>query len=153
MHNLIRSQDDFLAGLMFLALGTGALLLSREYGLPGSTEIGPGYFPGMLAGILSLIGALLVGRSFIRRGQAVTAVRFKSVLPILLGVLMFAGLLRPIGLLPMVVCLVLVGGLASARFEVKQNLVLGAALAVAASLLFVKGLGLPMPVFGYWFNF
>lgn len=152
MRSFIRSHDDFFAGCMFLALGVGALLLSREYSLPGSREIGPGYFPGMLAGILSLIGAMLIARSLMRAGQALSAVKLKSVLPIVFGVLMFAGLLRPVGLLPMVVCLVFVGGLASARFKAKQNLVLGVTLAVVASLLFVKGLGLPMPVFGYWFN-
>jgi len=60
-------------------------------------------------------------------------------------------LLRPAGLVPALVALILVGASASARFrlEWRASLLMLALIAFCA-LVFVKGLGLPLSLLGPW---
>ena len=63
---------------------------------------------------------------------------------------LFGVLLRGAGLAVAVPVLVLVTAAASVYFRWRTAFILAAGLAVFTALLFVKALGLPIPVFGPW---
>ena len=63
---------------------------------------------------------------------------------------LFALLLRRLGLVGALVLLVVVSAYASTRFRWPVALVLAAGLAAGSSIIFVWLLGLPIPIIGTW---
>jgi hypothetical protein len=60
----IKSQEDFWAGLMFVAFGLLAIIVSRNYSMGSALRMGPGYFPTYLGAIMIVIGAIMTGRAY-----------------------------------------------------------------------------------------
>jgi hypothetical protein len=63
---------------------------------------------------------------------------------------LFALLLRRLGLAGALILLVIVSAYASKRFRWPVALTLAVGLAVGSSILFVRLLGLPIPILGTW---
>ena len=62
----IRNPQDFWCGLFFVALGVLAMYLSRDYSMGNALNMGPGYFPTWLGGIMICLG-LAIGALAFRR--------------------------------------------------------------------------------------
>ena len=58
----LRGSKDFLAGLLFLAIGAGAMVVARGYPFGTTARMGSGYFPTVLGGVLVLFGVFLMAR-------------------------------------------------------------------------------------------
>jgi membrane-bound ClpP family serine protease len=116
-------------------------------------RMGPAYFPTVLGALLTLIGFIAVVRSFLRPGEAVGKFYVKEIVLILSAVLLFGFLVRGAGLVPAALVLILMSAYASPKFRWGEALLLAVGLTIFALLVFVKLLGLPMPVFGPWFGF
>jgi hypothetical protein len=58
----IRSSRDFCAGLIFICFGIAALFIGGSYPMGTSSRMGPGYFPVLLGGILTLLGFIIAGQ-------------------------------------------------------------------------------------------
>ncbi len=151
MPNFIRAPKDFWAGLIYIGVGVTALWVGADYKMGTAGSMGPGYFPKVLGGILIVLGLVAMLRSIVSHGQPVGAIVWKPLVLILLACVLFGLLLRPFGLLVSLVTLVLVSAAASQelKFDLKPStgLVL---LTVFCTLVFVKGLGVPMPILGTW---
>jgi len=149
----IRNPRDFWAGAIYLALGIAAVWIGRNYAQGTSDRMGPGYFPSVLGAILGLIGAVSVVRSFLRPGDAVTAFAWRPLIAILGSVVLFGLLLDRAGVIIALACLMGVGALASrnSRLDVK-TVATFAGLVAFCIIVFVKGLGVPMPLLGSWFG-
>jgi hypothetical protein len=65
---------------------------------------------------------------------------------------LFGLLLRPLGLAGALLVLVVLSAYASTRFRWPVALALAGALALGSSLVFVRLLGLPIPILGSWFG-
>jgi Zn-dependent protease len=153
MKPLIRSQKDFWAGALYAGLGATALVLARDYGMGTSARMGPAYFPTVLGGLLLLIGAISVARSFVAKGEPIGAIAWKPLVLVTVATILFGALLRPAGLVVALAALILVSAAASVKFKVDwRALALMLALIAFCALVFVKGLGLPVPLLGAWFG-
>lgn len=109
--------------------------------------MGPGYFPTVLGAGLVLLGVVITARGLWLTGEAM---KLKSLRPLLLvcaGVLAFAALVRPFGLVPAVLALVLVSSLGGREFRLRDVIVLALVLAAMVVVVFVYGLGLPYNIF------
>ena len=146
----IRNPKDFWSGILFLGIGSTAILLAQKYPLGTALKMGPGYFPTALGGLLALVGLIAIARSFIRPGTALEPFHWRLVLMVTGATVLFGVLLRGAGLAVAVLVLVLVTAAASVYFRWRTALILAAGLAVFTALLFVKALGLPIPLFGPW---
>jgi putative tricarboxylic transport membrane protein len=153
VQRLIRNPKDFWSGLIFLAFGLAAIVIARDYSMGSAGRMGPAYFPTMLGGILAVIGLAAVFRSLARTGEAVQKFALKEVTLILLATLLFGFLVRGAGLVVAIVGLVMLSGYASTKFKAGPFLVVAIGMAAFCSLIFVKGLSLPMPIFGSWLGF
>lgn len=144
----VRNPKDFWAGVLFFAVGVGAtaIVLVSDYELGSARKMGPGYFPIWIAGGLIATGLLLAAKSMVTSGPPLRNWALKPLILISLAILLFAVLVNVAGLLPAIFLLVLMSTLASVRFHVKWALPLAAGLAVVSVLVFVKGLGLPVPI-------
>lgn len=152
MSGAIRSPKDFWAGLLYAVCGAAAVIISRKYGMGTPSRMGPAYFPTVLGALLLLIGIASLIRSFIISGEAIGAIAWKGMALVTLATVLFGALLRPAGLVVALAVLILVGAVASDKFRLEwRALGLMACLIVFCALVFVKGLGLPVPLVGTWF--
>jgi len=149
----IRNPKDFGAGLLYAALGGAAIVIARDYGWGSSSRMGPGYFPTVLGALLLLIGVASLVRAFLVEGEPIGAIAWKGLVLVTAGTVLFGVLLRPAGLVPALLALILVSASASARFRLDwRALALMAVLIAFCALVFVKGLGLPVQLLGTWFG-
>lgn len=153
MPSFIRHPKDFWTGIIFLFIGLAAIVIGRDYPMGTAGRMGPAYFPTVLGGLLALIGLIGVIRSFLRPGEAIGKFYIKEIVLILLAVLLFGFLMRGAGLVPAALVLVLLSAYASPKFTWGGSILLAVGLAVFAVVLFVKLLGLPMPILGPWLGF
>ena len=65
----MKNPRDFWTGVIYVAVGTAAVVIARDYGLGTAFRMGPGYFPTILGGLLVLIGLLSLGRAALRSGE------------------------------------------------------------------------------------
>jgi len=149
---LIRNPKDFWSGLLFLGVGGAVVLLARDYQLGSALKMGPGYFPTALGGLLALVGLVAVARSFIRPGTAMEPFHWRLLLMMLGATLLFGVLVRNAGLIVAVAVLVLLAAAASVYFRWTTAIALATGLIIFSVVVFVKALGLPIPLIGPWFG-
>lgn len=152
MSSHIRNPREFWSGVMFTIIGLAAVLIGRDYAMGSAGRMGPGYFPTVLGGLLALLGLVALVRSFFTEGEPLGKFAVKESLLILVAVVLFGLLLRGAGLLVSVVVLVMVSAYASEKFEWKSSVLLAIGGAIFCALVFVLGLGVPMPILGTWFG-
>jgi hypothetical protein len=113
--------------------------------------MGPGYFPSVICVLLMGFGVAAIVRSLRVDGEPIGGFAIKAMVLVLGSVVAFGFLLPRMGLPVAMVVLVLMAAAASTkfRFEVLPTVMLGA-LVVFCSVVFVKGLGVPMPLIGSW---
>ena len=148
----IRKPKDFLAGLLFLAIGVGAAAMARDYEIGTAQRMGSGYFPALLGSLLAALAAALMLRSFFGAREPAEGLSARPAVLVLGASLLYAALLRPAGLVVATLVLVCLSALASPRARPLPTLGLAAALALACTAGFVWGLGQPIPVLGDWFG-
>jgi hypothetical protein len=146
----MKNPRDFWTGVIYVAVGTAAVVIARDYGLGTAFRMGPGYFPTILGGLLVLIGLLSLGRAALRSGEPLPSARIKGLLAVTIATLGFGALLRGAGLVVALPVLVVVSAAASARFRWGPALALAAGLTLFCAAVFLKGLGVPIPLRGPW---
>ena len=153
MPSFIRHPKDFWTGFMFLSFGLSVHIIGRDYMMGTAGKMGPGYFPFVLSIVLSLIGLAGIVRSFFVQGDAVGKFYLRELFLILSAVVLFGFLIRGAGLVPACGVLIVLSAFASPKFHWRSAILLAVGLSVFSVLVFVKLLGLPMPIFGPWFGF
>lgn len=149
----IRAPKDFWAGLLYGGIGAAAMMIARDYSWGRGGRMGPGYFPTILGALLLLVGIASLARSLAVRGDPIGPIAWKGAALVTGATVLFGILLRPAGLVPALLALILVSAAASSKFRVDwRALALMAALIAFCALVFVKGLGLPLPLIGPWFG-
>jgi hypothetical protein len=145
----IRNEQNFWAGLMFLAFGLAFVVLAREYDMGTAQRMGPAYFPTILGGLLGALGLIIAVTSLGGEKDAegkVEKFHFDALGWVLGAVVAFGLLLRPMGLVVALVALILISGLGSHDRNFKQLVILTVGLIALVLVVFIYGLGLTLPV-------
>ena len=145
----IKSQRDFVSGVMFIAIGVGFAVGATSYTFGSSARPGPGYFPLLLGVILALLGAAVLFKAITiesEDGDPIGAAAWKPLLLILGAVVLFGALLPRLGMVLTVPVMILVASLGGDEFHWKGVVVMSVVLAAGSWLVFVKGLNLTIPV-------
>jgi hypothetical protein len=142
----IKAPKDFWAGLMFIAFGLGFMIVAGNYAMGTAVRMGPAYFPTVLGGLLAVIGLAIFVQSFVTPGNKVPRIVLRPMLLIVLGVVLFGILLKPLGLIVSTAVVIGIGALGGHEFKLKEVVILYAVLVVFSVAVFVRGLGLPIPV-------
>jgi len=147
----MKASQDVALGIFFAAIGivAGVIALAYPLGTPG--RMGPGFFPLIISVLLTLTGIAVLARGRRAGSPAIEAITWRPVAIVPLMVVAFGLLIGRLGL-PLVVFLLVVGtAAASVRFEIGWKAAAGAAaFSAVCALLFVKLLGLPIPLAGSW---
>ena len=145
---------DVVGGLVVVGIGGLFLLFGRELPVGTSFRMGPGYFPAILSWLMVAMGvamAVLAWRAPHQEG-AFGTVPWRALL-LIVGATVFFGLaLRGLGLLPVLLVVVLATAWASRYASLKASTALALGIALFCSALFIKGLGLPLPLTGPWLS-
>ena len=152
MTSHIRNPKDFWAGIIYVVIGAGAFVMAQDYKMGTAVKMGPGYFPAALGGLLVLIGLASLIRSLVRPGDAISGFAVKALVLVVGGTFLSGYLMRHAGLVVALPLLVLITALASIKFRWTSALALAAGMTLCSALVFVKGLGLPIPLLGNWFG-
>ena len=145
----IKSEKDFWAGLMFVLVGIGFAWGATAYNFGNSARPGPGYFPFGLGVILALIGAFILFESLtieVEGGEKIGLWPLKQAGVILFAVVLFGVLLPRLGMAITLPILIFISSMASGEFDWKEVLFNAVILTVGSWAIFIKGLGLTIPL-------
>ncbi len=154
MASPIRSIKEFLTGIIYMAIGSGAVLIAvlGDYKIGNAVKMGPAYFPLVLSFILIFIGLISLVRSFIKPGTPVGAIAINGLVLVIIPTVLFGLLVRKLGLVIMLPLLVIISSYASRQFRWGPALALAVGMTIFCTLVFIKGLGVPLPILGSWFG-
>lgn len=148
----LRSPKDLGAGLIYLFVGLCATFIAQDYGMGSAVRMGPGYFPTVLSILLCIIGLISIFRSCRIQGESIGAINWRGIVLVAGAVVLFALLVRPLGLVVAIPLLILVSAYASSHFRPKATVGVAIGLTIFCSVVFVKGLGIPLPLLGTLFG-
>lgn len=149
---MIRSSKDFWTGFIYIFFGSSTLIIGRDYPMGTAIKMGPSYFPTVLGGLLILIGIISLVRSFLKTGTPIGRFTFKGLALVVVSTVLFGLLVRGAGLVIALPLLVIVSASASKDFRWTSSLLMAAGLTLFCALVFLKGLGIPLPILGRWFG-
>ena len=153
----IKSQKDFFAGLMFMAVGGAFAWGATTYSVGSGARMGPGYFPLMLGILLAGIGAFVTFWSLVvetEGGGKIGKWAWKPLFYIIAANLVFGLLLAGLpainfpafGMIVAIYALTFVASVAEGGWKVKNTFILATILAIGSYLAFVIALKLQFPV-------
>lgn len=147
----IKSPEDFWAGLMFIAIGVGAVVIARDYPMGWAIRMGPGYFPTWLGGILIFLGAIITAGSFWLEGEGIGAWAFRPMF-VLTGALALFGValeVFEVGFVPALVLLTIACAFAHKEARWLETILVAGLVTIGCVGLFVYALGMSYPLF-WW---
>jgi hypothetical protein len=145
----IKSHRDFWAGLMFIVIGLAFAWGATYYKFGESARPGPGYFPLGLGILLAVLGTIVLFKAMTIEtdgGEPVGRIAWRPLLIVLGSLALFAFLLPRVGLVISLPILVVTSALAGEEFHIGEALANAAVLTLGSWLVFIKGLGLTIPV-------
>ena len=153
MSTLVRSPKDFWVGLIYLGTGGGALWMGRDLPVGTGSDMGAGYFPVGLGILLCGFGVASLIIAFTKDGSPVDPIAWKPLGLVTLSVVLFALLLKPLGLAGALAVMILTAASASTEFRFDAKALVGIVVFIVfCCLVFRVFLGMPVPVLGTWFR-
>jgi len=146
----IKSVKDFWAGAIYIAFGASAMVIARDYGMGTAFKMGPAYFPTILGALLVLIGLISIVRSFLVPGTPIGSFALKGLALVVASSVVFGAIVRGAGLVAAIPVFVILSAYASIHFRWAPTVGIAVGLTVFCVLVFLKGLGVPLPVVGPW---
>ncbi|MGE0038583.1 MAG: tripartite tricarboxylate transporter TctB family protein [Xanthobacteraceae bacterium] len=140
----VRAPKDFWAGLIFVAIGGGFILLAMQHRYGDMHRMGPAMFPTLVGALLALLGAIVAARGLVLSGEAAPRFHLRPLAVSLLAIVLFGVALEWLGLVAAVTVLVLVGACAARQVRPLESVALAAALVLFSVAVFVWLLGLPL---------
>jgi Tripartite tricarboxylate transporter TctB family len=144
----IKNQKDFWAGLMFMLVGAGFAAGALNYSFGSSARPGPAYFPFGLGILTALLGLFEIVKALTVKSADgdIGAWPLRQMLIILGGIILFGLLLPKMGLVVALPVMIFVASMASGEFHLKEVIINCIVLTVFSWLVFIKGLGLTIPL-------
>ncbi len=140
----IRNARDFYGGLVLIAIAAFAWWTTGDLAGSKGLTFGPGTAPRLFAGLLALAGVTVTLLGLLTDGPEVSRYAARGPLLVFASVLVFAGTIKPLGLVIATFITILVASVASAETRWRDILPWAAALTAFCAILFPYGLGLPL---------
>lgn len=148
--NIIRNPKDVLSGLLFIVLALLFAWQTQELPMGSAVRMGPGYFPLVLSALLGLLGLAVMINGLRFDGDMPSSIAWRALFVITAAVVFFGFAVRPLGFLPALGVAVFISTLGSRLFRLSTAIIITAVMVVFAWAVFIKGLGLPLPLLGPW---
>jgi hypothetical protein len=148
-----RDTTDALAGLLFTGFGLFFGVQSSSLELGTAVRMGPGYFPLLLSGILTLLGLAILASAVNKAGGEPGAYAWRGMIFILPAPVFFGLTVQGLGFVPSIFLTTIIAAMASLKMKLPAALLLALAVTLFSTLVFSYGLGLPFRRFGPWLPF
>ena len=145
----VKGPQDLGAAVVFIVIGIAGLVFGQELAFGTSAKMGPGYFPTILSILIFALGVGLLIHAFIVSGPKIEAVQLRPIFFIVISILAFGYLIALLGLAITAVIMTVVAAYARRQVSLRENLWLGAGLALFTVLVFVYGLSQPLNIW-WW---
>ncbi len=150
MPSFIKKPKDFFAGILFIVIAAVFASQLRDLQIGTAFRMGPGYFPMVLTGLLGALGAVILVGGLRGNGEPFAQIPWRGLWLIVLPVVFFGLTLKGLGLVLSLAITVFATTFASVHWNLRVALINTAILTLSGWLIFIKGLGLPISVFGPW---
>jgi len=142
---------DFGSGTLFLLIGLGFMTSSwTSLRIGTAIEMGPGYFPLVLGGILALFGLLIFLRGLRTVAEPIGSVSLRAIGATCGSIILFAVLVYPLGFVASTFITIFVASLAAPDSSPTYAAGLSVLLTAFCWAVFILGLELPLPLFPAW---
>ncbi|MBB2946899.1 hypothetical protein FB565_006667 [Actinoplanes lutulentus] len=146
---MTRSFPDVLAGGIFVVIGGAFVIGALGYDRGTALRMGPGYFPLVVGAIVVVLGLAIVIKGLIAGEVAAFGpVSWRAVAVITAAVVFFGFFIRRLGFVPTSLVTALLAALASKRVRPLVAVSVAVGLTTTATLIFVIGLQLRIPLWG-----
>ncbi|OAF18022.1 tripartite tricarboxylate transporter TctB family protein [Bradyrhizobium neotropicale] len=143
----IKSAQDYIGGIVLMALALFALWASSDLQGMRGFSFGAGTAPRMFGGLLVALSAGIALTGLMTDGPALAHYSWRGPLFVMAAILFFALAIRPLGLVVSAFVSFLIAALGSHETRWLEAVIVGACLTLGCALLFPYVLGLPMPMF------
>jgi hypothetical protein len=146
---------DFACALLFAAIGIGAIVIAGAYPVGTTHRIGPGALPLGIGVLIIAVAAILAAQAYLRGPQVGPLLSLpkvpaphvvRAVVFVTVSLIVFALLIRPMGLFPATAALAIVARQAEPGASFIGTITVALVLAAVCSLIFVTAIGLPFRV-------
>lgn len=147
----VANSKDFWSGVVFILTGAFFIYFAQEHEMGTAARMGPAYFPTILGGALSFLGAIVALRGMLIRPvdpeeAKIEPYDWRVIVLILGSVFVFSLLLAFCGLMISLAAMIIVAAFADKGSRVKETLILIAVMDILAYVIFVYGIGMLVPV-------
>ena len=153
MRSMSFDTTNAICGAIFIGLGGFFVYQCLGLELGTAVRMGPGYFPLVLAVILTLLGVVIVVQSARVEGEPLGPLAWRGMAFILPAPVFFGLTVRGLGFVPSLFFTALIAAFASGRMKPLTGLALAVGITVFSVAVFSYALGLPFQRFGPWVRF
>jgi hypothetical protein len=143
----IKSGQDYIGGIILMALALFALWASSDLQGMRGFSFGAGTAPRMFGGLLVALSAGIALTGLLNEGPALAHYSWRGPLFVMCAILFFALAIRPLGLVVSAFVSFMIAALGSHETRWGEAAIVGACLTIGCALLFPYVLGLPMPMY------
>jgi putative tricarboxylic transport membrane protein len=140
----IRNAQDFLAGLLFIVIGAGALWISADYHMGTAQRPGTGVLPQILAWCLIGTGGLLWIKAFLSDGPRLGGWALRPLIMITLAIIAFSFLVDRYGLIAAMLSAMTLAALGTPQTRWGEYIIFAGIMVAIGVGLFIWGLGMPV---------
>jgi hypothetical protein len=151
------------SGLLLMALGAFFAWSGRDLTTSNVSNMGPGYFPLILSGMLVLLGLVVLvtspkpiaGVAVLDEDEPISSpgdVPWRGIFFLTTALMFFGVLVRPLGLGPALGGAVTLSAFASRKWRVLPTIIMTIVMVSMGWAVFIRLLGMPVPLLGPWFH-
>lgn len=139
-------SEDFLAGLMFTAIGGLGLYLSFSHSMGTPSRLGAGFFPAMITGGLALVGICIMAKAAVVASPTFGDIAWRPLCFVIGSAILFAFLVDRLGLLIAVVSLIVLSRFSERPINLVETALLSIGMALLSVAVFHYGLRIPFAI-------
>ncbi|MBR1174652.1 tripartite tricarboxylate transporter TctB family protein [Bradyrhizobium sp. KB893862 SZCCT0404] len=143
----IRSAQDYVGGVILMAVALFALWASSDLQGMRGFSFGAGTAPRMFGGLLVALSAGIALTGLLTDGPGMSHYSWRGPLFVMAGIVFFALAIRPLGLVVTAFASFMIAATGSNETRWLEAAIVGACLTLGCAILFPYVLGLPMPMF------
>ncbi|HDZ46402.1 hypothetical protein LCGC14_0087060 [marine sediment metagenome] len=141
----LKINHELFGGLLLIGIGAYAYYHGQQYAFGSLVRMGPGFLPQVLSVMLCAMGGILTVTSQLKPSSSID-LQLGQVLIVAVSMVLFALLLRPAGLFTAAFVGVVISSWADRQITWLGRIILALVVAALASLIFIVGLGMNMPL-------
>lgn len=149
MKSNMLNNRDFWTGVMFVAIGVTSMLVARNYAFGNARHMGPGFYPSILGGLLTLMGIYTIVKGIQKKEKFEGNWSVRALITIPVFIVLAAFVMKHWGFIPALVLLIIGSAYAGREFKFSEVLPLAIGLTFLSAIAFIWGLELPFPLFDF----